>query len=99
MKRSEMLRMKLQGPLDAIQMCRDIVEGNFNAVAKEADITSGCVRDIDIYELQARIYTDLEILVMNQTPWVTTVPDATGYSSGRDFGDKTDHPEPSSASR
>ncbi len=57
MKRSEMLKTRLSGPVDAIQMCRDLIEGNFNA----RDIA-----DIDHIELQARIYTDFEILAQNQ---------------------------------
>lgn len=60
MKRSVMLQTKLAGPLDTIQMCRDIVEGNFNA--RDAGT-------IDSIELQARIYTDLEILARNQTDY------------------------------
>ncbi len=61
MKRSEMLRARLTDPLDTIQMCRDIVEGNFNAK------DSGT---IDHIELQARIYTDFEILAMNQRDYL-----------------------------
>ena len=69
MKRSEMLETRLAGPLDAIQMCRDIVEGNFNAMLKEEGIDRRHAQDgVDPFELQARIYTDLEILAMNQQP-------------------------------
>ncbi len=67
MKRSDMLQTRLVGSLDAIQMCRDIVEGNFNAMLQEEGIDRRHVRDgVDPFELQARIYTDFEILAMNQ---------------------------------
>lgn len=55
MKRSELLQRQLTTPLDAIQTCRDIIEGNFN---------DGSARDI--LDLEARIFTDIEILAMNQ---------------------------------
>lgn len=64
MKRSVMLQTKLVAPLDTIQMCRDIVEGNFNA--RDVGIGEGAIDNI---ELQARIYTDLEILAMNQADY------------------------------
>ncbi len=41
------------------------MEGNINAIQQEYDSAEECVH-IDMVELQARIYTDLEILAMNQ---------------------------------
>lgn len=67
MKRSVMLRTKLVAPLDTIQMCRDIVEANFNAWQEDAYQSHEAA--VAVVELQARIYTDLEILARNQTDY------------------------------
>ena len=61
MSRHALLTTKLQGPLDAIQACSDIIEGNY------ASMQQGRNReDVDIVELMARIHTDLEILANRQ---------------------------------
>jgi hypothetical protein len=57
MKRRDLLSRELFTPLDAIQTCRDIVEGNVNAWASDPS---------DYIELTARIFTDFEILATNQ---------------------------------
>lgn len=88
MKRSELLQMKLGGVMDAIQTCRDVVEGNFNAIARDR-----WPENVDYIELQARIYTDLEILAMNQ------VPLGGNMLSDVDPGDENDYREPASADR
>lgn len=88
MKRSELLGRQLAGRMDAIQTCRDVVEGNFNAHD---------VAGIDHIELQARIYTDLEILATNQQlPPAVIVGD---MLVDVDPADENDYREPSSASR
>ncbi len=103
-----MLRAQLGGPLDTIQMCQDIVEGNFNAHD---------VGVIDHIELQARIYTDFEILARNQPTLPTPAELAIAYGectglltseqitllgdmlTDCDPGDENDYREPSSADR
>lgn len=86
MKRSELLQRQLAGRIDSIQTCRDIVEGNFNA----HDISS-----IDHVELQARIYTDLEILASNQR----LLPPIGDMLIDQDPADEDDYREPSSCDR
>ena len=82
-----MLQTRLTSPLHTIQMCRDLVEGNFNA----RDI-----RDIDAIELQARIYADFEILAMNQPLQFQPYGD---MLTNVDPGDESDFVEPASADR
>lgn len=86
MRRSELLQRQLAGRIDSIQTCRDIVEGNFNA----HDIAL-----IDHIELQARIYTDLEILATNQQ----LIPPLGDMLIDVDPADEDDYREPSSAAR
>ena len=85
-----MLQTVVRTPLDAIQMCRDIVEGNINAMRRWPDGA------LSIIELQARIYTDFEILAMNQPLQYHPQGD---MLIGVDPGDESDFVEPASASR
>ena len=57
MKRAETLQRKLADPLDAIQACSDIVEGNFRAATDT----------VDLVEVIARILTDFQILAMGNS--------------------------------
>ncbi len=83
-----MLQTHLMGPIAAIQMCRDIVEGNFNAMLKEIHNSPYVEDGIDAVELQARIYTDFEILAMNQSRPVPTLGD---MLTDCDPGDENDY--------
>jgi hypothetical protein len=58
MRRSLLLKRTLHTPLDAVALCRDIVEGNYRAA--DLMVTASMV------ELMARIFTDFEELVANQ---------------------------------